>query len=97
VSRLPALHAHLPIKPFSHQIPDRIIRSQTRSGINAPGELVSLEHILHEMRLIKSPAEIKLVQKAIDVSAQLITSHRLLRWPCFPCNARHRHYHRPQQ
>jgi Xaa-Pro aminopeptidase len=24
VSRLPALHAHLPIKPFSHQIPDRI-------------------------------------------------------------------------
>lgn len=46
------------------------IRSQTRSGINAPGELVSLEHILHEMRLIKSPAEIKLVQKAIDVSAK---------------------------
>lgn len=47
-----------------------LIRSQTRSGINAPGELVSLEHILHEMRLIKSPAEIKLVQKAIDVSAK---------------------------
>ncbi|SMG65949.1 proline aminopeptidase P II [methanotrophic bacterial endosymbiont of Bathymodiolus sp.] len=46
------------------------IRSQTRSGINAPGELVSLEHILHEMRLIKSQAEIKLVQKAIDVSAK---------------------------
>ncbi|HIG64422.1 MAG TPA: Xaa-Pro aminopeptidase [Methyloprofundus sp.] len=47
-----------------------LIRSQTRSGINAPGELVSLEHILHEMRLIKSPAEIKLLQKAIDVSAK---------------------------
>ena len=47
-----------------------LIRSQTRSGINAPGELVSLEHILHEMRLIKSPAEIKLMQKAIDVSAK---------------------------
>jgi Xaa-Pro aminopeptidase len=46
------------------------IRSQTRSGINAPGELVSLEHILHEMRLIKSQAEIKLVQKAIDVSTK---------------------------
>ena len=46
------------------------IRSQTRSGINAPGELVSLEHTLHEMRLIKSPAEIKLIQQAIDVSAK---------------------------
>ena len=46
------------------------IRSQTRSGINAPGELVSLEHTLHEMRLIKSPAEIKLMQQAIDVSAK---------------------------
>ncbi len=46
------------------------IRSQTRSGINAPGELVSLEHILHEMRLIKSPEEIKLIQHAADVSAK---------------------------
>jgi len=46
------------------------IRSQTRSGINAPGELVSLEHTLHEMRLIKSSEEIKLMQKAIDVSAK---------------------------
>lgn len=46
------------------------IRSQTRSGINAPGELVSLEHTLHEMRLIKSPTEIKLIQQAIDVSAK---------------------------
>lgn len=46
------------------------IRSQTRSGINAPGELVSLEHTVHEMRLIKSPEEIKLIQEAIDVSAK---------------------------
>lgn len=46
------------------------IRSQARSGINAPGELVSLEHTLHEMRLIKSPTEIKLIQQAIDVSAK---------------------------
>lgn len=46
------------------------IRSQTRSGINAPGELVSLEHTLHEMRLIKSEEEIKLIQQAIDVSAK---------------------------
>jgi Xaa-Pro aminopeptidase len=57
---------------LDHQLMDWIthIRSQTRSGINAPGELVSLEHTLHEMRLIKSPAEIKLMQKAADVSAK---------------------------
>lgn len=46
------------------------IRSQTRSGVNAPGELVSLEHTLHEMRLIKSSEEIKLIQRAVDVSAK---------------------------
>jgi len=57
---------------LDHQLMDWIthIRSQTRSGVNAPGELVSLEHTLHEMRLIKSPAEVTLIQKAIDVSAK---------------------------
>ncbi len=46
------------------------IRSQSRSGVNAPGELVSLEHILHEMRLFKSPEELKLMRHAADVSAR---------------------------
>ncbi len=46
------------------------IRKQTRSGAQAPGELVSLEHILHEMRLIKSPYEISLLKRAIDVSVK---------------------------
>ena len=45
------------------------IRSQSRSGVTAPGELVSLEHILHEMRLFKSPEELKLIRRAADVSA----------------------------
>lgn len=45
------------------------IRSQSRSGVTAPGELVSLEHILHEMRLFKSPEELKLMRRAADVSA----------------------------
>lgn len=45
------------------------IRSQSRSGVIAPGELVSLEHILHEMRLFKSPEELKLMRRAADVSA----------------------------
>jgi Xaa-Pro aminopeptidase len=44
------------------------IRSQSRSGVTAPGELVSLEHILHEMRLFKGPEELKLMRRAADVS-----------------------------
>ena len=46
------------------------IRSQSRSGITAPAELVSLEQILHEMRLFKSTSEIKLMKRAAEVSAK---------------------------
>ncbi len=46
------------------------IRSQSRTGVNAPGELVSLEHVLHEMRLLKSPEELKLMRRAAEVSTK---------------------------
>jgi Xaa-Pro aminopeptidase len=46
------------------------IRKQSRSGVSAPAELVSLEHILHEMRLFKSAEEIKLMRRAAEVSAK---------------------------
>ncbi|NOQ35795.1 MAG: Xaa-Pro aminopeptidase [Methylococcaceae bacterium] len=46
------------------------IRQKSRNCVNAPGELVSLEHILHEMRLFKSAEELKLMRKAGKVSAQ---------------------------
>ncbi len=46
------------------------IRKQSRNGVNAPGELVSLEHIVHEMRLFKSTAEQKLMRKAAQISAK---------------------------
>lgn len=56
---------------FDHHLLDWInhLRGQSRSGLVAPGELVSLEHILHEMRLFKSPEEIKLMRRAAEVSA----------------------------
>ena len=44
------------------------IRSMSRSGSRAPGEFVSLEHLLHDMRLYKSRAEIALHRKAMNVS-----------------------------
>jgi Xaa-Pro aminopeptidase len=56
---------------LDHHLLDWInhIKSQSRSGLVAPGELVSLEHILHEMRLFKSNEEIKLMRRAAEVSA----------------------------
>ncbi len=46
------------------------IRRQSRSGVVAPGELVSLEHVLHEMRLFTSAAELTLMRRAAEVSAR---------------------------
>lgn len=46
------------------------IRNQSRDGINAPVEFVSMEHILHEMRLFKSVAEIRLMKHAAEVSTK---------------------------
>ncbi len=56
---------------LDHKLLDWInhIRRQSRTGVIAPGELVSLEHILHEMRLFKSAAELKLMRRAATVSA----------------------------
>ncbi|MFM8341140.1 MAG: Xaa-Pro aminopeptidase [Methylomonas sp.] len=45
------------------------IRKHSRNGVSAPGELVSLEHIVHEMRLFKSTEELKLMRRAAQVSA----------------------------
>lgn len=46
------------------------IKSQVRRGAQAPHEFSALDHLLHEMRLIKSDAEIAVMQKAADISAE---------------------------
>ncbi len=46
------------------------LRSQVKKGANPPGELIDLSHILHDMRLIKSKAEIKVMKKASEISAK---------------------------
>lgn len=46
------------------------IRARVRVGVNAPTELVNVGQILHEMRLRKSGAEIDLMRKAAQISAQ---------------------------
>ena len=45
------------------------IRSKVRSGAHPPGEFVDLDHLLHEQRLLKSPAELKLMRRAAKISA----------------------------
>ncbi|THB68292.1 MAG: M24 family metallopeptidase, partial [Gammaproteobacteria bacterium] len=46
------------------------IRENIRGGAKAPHELISLDGILHEMRLIKDSEEISIIKKAAEISAQ---------------------------
>lgn len=46
-----------------------IIRSKVRQGAHPPGEFVALEHALHELRLFKSAAEVKIMAEAAEISA----------------------------
>ncbi|PIE44192.1 MAG: Xaa-Pro aminopeptidase [Gammaproteobacteria bacterium] len=46
------------------------IRSKVRNGAHSPGEFVALEHFLHDMRLFKSPAELKTMQQAARIAAE---------------------------
>ena len=57
------------------------IREGGRSGQRTPGEFVSLEHLLHDMRLYKSAAEIKTMKQAAKVAA---AGHRRAMQLCKP-------------
>lgn len=46
------------------------LRQRARAGVHTPGEFVSLDHQLHEMRLYKSAAEAKTMRRAADISAR---------------------------
>lgn len=49
------------------------IKAQVRNGATPPREFRALDYLLHEMRLIKSQAEIKVMQRAADISADAHT------------------------
>lgn len=49
------------------------VRAKARAGAQAPEGLRALEPLLHEMRLRKSKAEIRLMQEAADISARAHT------------------------
>ncbi len=46
-----------------------VIRSKVRSGAHPPGEFLDLDHLLHDLRLYKSAAEIRVMRKAGKISA----------------------------
>ena len=46
------------------------LRAQSRRGARAPYEFVSLEYLLHDMRLYKSREELALMRKAAKISVQ---------------------------
>lgn len=46
-----------------------IIRSKVRAGAQPPGEFLDLDHLLHDLRLYKSAAELRVMRKAGKISA----------------------------
>ncbi|WP_286784861.1 MULTISPECIES: Xaa-Pro aminopeptidase [Pseudomonas] len=47
-----------------------VIRSKARQGAQPPNEFVALDHLLHDMRLYKSAAEVKVMREAAEISAR---------------------------
>ncbi|MEJ2346827.1 MAG: Xaa-Pro aminopeptidase [Gammaproteobacteria bacterium] len=57
------------------------IRGATRRGLRAPEEYVSLEHLVHDMRLFKSKAEVRNMREAARISVE---AHRRALQVCRP-------------
>jgi Xaa-Pro aminopeptidase len=47
-----------------------VIRSKAHLGAQPPNEFVALDHLLHDMRLYKSAAEVKVMRCAAEISAR---------------------------
>jgi len=89
--RLPAMMGHcekvyytMGLRPEFDQVVMKCVndlRLQSRRGARAPYEFVSLEYLLHDMRLFKSREEISLMRKAAKISVQ---AHRHVMQVCKP-------------
>jgi len=57
---------------FDHRVIGWVsaLRAQARSGLQAPQEFVALDHLLHDMRLYKSRAEIGLLRRSGEIGAE---------------------------
>mgnify|MGYP000577571355 CR=1 FL=1 len=68
---------------FDERVMDwvKVIRAKAKLGAQPPGEFLVLDHLLHELRLIKSKHEIELMQRAAEISAE---GHRQAMAVCAP-------------
>jgi Xaa-Pro aminopeptidase len=57
------------------------IRSKARTGAQPPEEFVDLDHLLHDMRLIKSTAELAVMKRAGEIS---VAAHKRAMRACKP-------------
>ncbi|MCX7553433.1 aminopeptidase P N-terminal domain-containing protein [Marinicella sp. S1101] len=57
---------------FDHNLAQWVKAIDTRAGVksNAPEEFMSISHIIHDMRLYKSHAEIRCMKKSAEIAAQ---------------------------
>ncbi len=69
--------------PFDHRVLGWVnqVRKRIRTGVKSPDEFISLNHLLHEMRLFKSRDEISLMRKAARIAA---TAHKRAMSHCRP-------------
>jgi len=68
---------------FDHRVMEwvKVIRKKVRSGAHSPGEFLVLDHLLHEMRLIKSKAEIDLMRESGQIA---VRAHKRAMQVCKP-------------
>jgi Xaa-Pro aminopeptidase len=59
----------------------KVVRGKARSGVVAPTELVVLDTLLNEQRLVKSKAELEIMRRAASISAR---GHRRIMRVCRP-------------
>jgi Xaa-Pro aminopeptidase len=57
------------------------VRKRVRTGVEAPYQFVAIDRLLHEMRLIKTSAEIRVMRQAAEVS---ILAHKRAMRACRP-------------
>ena len=57
---------------FDHRVMEwvKVVRRKVRSGVHSPGEFIVLDHLLHEMRLIKSKAELDIMRESGQIAVR---------------------------
>jgi len=68
---------------FDHRVMEwvKVVRKKVRSGVHSPGEFMVLDHLLHEMRLIKSKAEMDLMRESGQIA---VRAHKRAMQVCKP-------------